>query len=429
MTAASQGHSRELDAAHWLVDIASKVDKLLKCPGARDYFQTRIADYQRQVELQVQARVKLGEGRRKYFEDVVQHDKSLRSKRTKRREEWLSKGWKYEEFDTVKPKKKGGKVFALPAKKGEPRRFVGRHVSIRGWVPPELSDEKEPKPNTLLSRYVYMRGTSKCDTPIEKQCAMLGAIHDALLPDTGTAYQAPTPKSDRSWDKDLLYRANIDYTEYLDGIKHVYSPLKVGGRPGVHGAEFAAYCCDLTYRSAIESYLADVEKDVVEKAKGEESNGAQPLSAGPTPDTTAIALEVGRILAPPLDRIAAAVEAGAAKQPQVGTGPGQFTDATGKDDGRPIPKYVEKAYLSYLFAQQNMKGFGPKTTDRQVYEWLKNVGMGLENWSLPKDYDLPPGLGTWKRYVRAGRQRSGNQKNTPRTGRPHGGSVVNEQGI
>lgn len=68
---------------------------------------------------------------------------------------------------------------------------------------------------------------------------------------------------------------------------------------------------------------------------------------------------------------------------------------------------IVKAYQSYEIAiKQNPQLTGKK--DKDVYDWLKEYGH--------EDYRLPA-FETWQRYLRAGRNHYGTQKNTPRAGR------------
>jgi hypothetical protein len=67
----------------------------------------------------------------------------------------------------------------------------------------------------------------------------------------------------------------------------------------------------------------------------------------------------------------------------------------------------EKAYQSYDVAINQKPELAGKT-DKEVYKWLKPNGID--------DYILPT-FNTWQRQVRAGRNKYGTQKNTPRGGR------------
>jgi len=75
-----------------------------------------------------------------------------------------------------------------------------------------------------------------------------------------------------------------------------------------------------------------------------------------------------------------------------------------------LTKAQQLAYASYQYAIDHNPALAD-ATDREVYQWLKEYGYeGQENYRLPS-------FETWKRYVGAGRQFHGTQKNTRRAGR------------
>jgi hypothetical protein len=87
---------------------------------------------------------------------------------------------------------------------------------------------------------------------------------------------------------------------------------------------------------------------------------------------------------------------------------------------------ARKSYVAYLLAERRA---GRKLQDREAYELLRDEDV-LENASTPElaDYHLPT-LDTWTRHLRTARKELGEQKNTPRRGRPHGPSVIRQDQI
>ncbi len=82
-----------------------------------------------------------------------------------------------------------------------------------------------------------------------------------------------------------------------------------------------------------------------------------------------------------------------------------------------LPDRVLAACSSYRIAEQRMDP--PAKTDREAYEWLE------EHSELTEGYTLPS-FETWTRYLRDGRQKIGEQKNRPRSGRSAGSSIVSQ---
>jgi hypothetical protein len=87
-----------------------------------------------------------------------------------------------------------------------------------------------------------------------------------------------------------------------------------------------------------------------------------------------------------------------------------------------LSERVRNAFQSYEYAVGKQQG--QRLTARQAYEWLVEQGLPdqLAGYSLPN-------LDTWERYLRKARLALGEQKNTPRAGRPHGRSVVRQDEI
>jgi len=248
---------QEASTQRWLADIASKVDELLERPGAMDRFQSMIEEYEQQGIRRLQKLRKWNKRRRRYFEKVISHNKSPRTKETKRRKKLESKGWRYEEYDTRK-------VFALPAKKGYPRTYgVGPIIVRKGWVRPGLVAEgRPPEADKLFSL--------ESEAPVEKKYALLGVIHDAVLRGTRKAYRPP----ERDWSgTDGEKRAqDLEYLRFVAYEQHVCrftETLKAGARD-----DPAHRVCHPAYQGNIESFFKDVEKDVREKGKRKGSEAA-----------------------------------------------------------------------------------------------------------------------------------------------------------
>ena len=81
--------------------------------------------------------------------------------------------------------------------------------------------------------------------------------------------------------------------------------------------------------------------------------------------------------------------------------------ASGKAGDTKLTPAEEKAYQSYDYAIEKNSELAGKA-DKDVHKWLKENGID--------DYILPT-FNTWQRQVRAGRNKYGTQKNTPRGGR------------
>jgi hypothetical protein len=84
-----------------------------------------------------------------------------------------------------------------------------------------------------------------------------------------------------------------------------------------------------------------------------------------------------------------------------------------------LPPSHEKAYRQYKDATDKNPTQLNGATDREVYEWLQKHA---------EDEKLPS-LDSWARYLRNARRHYGDQKNTPRAGRPTGKSVVRKDEI
>jgi hypothetical protein len=84
-----------------------------------------------------------------------------------------------------------------------------------------------------------------------------------------------------------------------------------------------------------------------------------------------------------------------------------------------LPPSREKAFRQYLQAVSNNPTQLNGATDREVYDWLE---VHSEGERLPR-------FDTWSRYLREARDHYSAQKNTARTGRVTGKSVVSEDEI
>jgi hypothetical protein len=122
--------------------------------------------------------------------------------------------------------------------------------------------------------------------------------------------------------------------------------------------------------------------------------------------------------------------------PPQNTGGGRVLPSGGEQSNEPTDpaeilkklKSVErKAYFSYRFAESIA---GIQLTDREAYERLREDGIPEDRGDMGEltDYRLPD-FDTWTRYLRAARKELGEQKYTPRHGRPSGGSVVHRDQI
>ena len=74
------------------------------------------------------------------------------------------------------------------------------------------------------------------------------------------------------------------------------------------------------------------------------------------------------------------------------------------------------AFNAHEIAVLKMRVTDP--TDKQVYAWIEAHTEVLDDYTLPS-------CDTWARQVRAARRACGKQKNTPRSGRPHGNTIIN----
>jgi hypothetical protein len=95
-----------------------------------------------------------------------------------------------------------------------------------------------------------------------------------------------------------------------------------------------------------------------------------------------------------------------------------------------LPVCVERAWNSHNFAKTQSQDLKTET-DKAVYEWLKWNGCH-EYSSKGDDEDGKPPLPrfeTWQKYIRVMRNKTGTQKNSPRTGRPHGQSIVSSKDV
>ena len=114
-----------------------------------------------------------------------------------------------------------------------------------------------------------------------------------------------------------------------------------------------------------------------------------------------------------LERVKAKME----RQAQIAAG-----ELDGEEDAQDmaLPERAKTAYDQYLRALPECTGKdGRAPTDRQCHDWLK----------AHNDGDPLPAFDTWQRYVRQTRRCYGQQKNTPRAGRPHGRSIVSSKDI
>jgi hypothetical protein len=73
----------------------------------------------------------------------------------------------------------------------------------------------------------------------------------------------------------------------------------------------------------------------------------------------------------------------------------------------------EAAYQAFLYAEEKIGG--PPSYE-QAYHYLRENG--------PSDYELPPSVETFGKYVRDARRYHAKQKNSPRARRSHGSSIV-----
>jgi len=89
---------------------------------------------------------------------------------------------------------------------------------------------------------------------------------------------------------------------------------------------------------------------------------------------------------------------------------------------------VRKAYWSFLCAEAECER---RLEDREAYDWLRENGIDAskEDAGELEGYELPDEFDTWSRYLRGARKAIGEQKYTPRRGRPTGGSMVRRDQI
>jgi len=94
-----------------------------------------------------------------------------------------------------------------------------------------------------------------------------------------------------------------------------------------------------------------------------------------------------------------------------------------------LPSAARKAYLAYEFVELAVDG--KKLTDQKAYDYLEEHGIpeDAEVSAELFDYELPEHFESWARSVRTARNVMDAQKHTSRSGRPMGGSVVNESQI
>jgi hypothetical protein len=86
-----------------------------------------------------------------------------------------------------------------------------------------------------------------------------------------------------------------------------------------------------------------------------------------------------------------------------------------------LSKVVRLAYWSYLVAE---KKAGHQLEDQKAWNLLDEEGLPQSaDLGELADYELP-NFETWSRYVREARKALGENKYTPRAGRPKGGSIV-----
>jgi hypothetical protein len=93
---------------------------------------------------------------------------------------------------------------------------------------------------------------------------------------------------------------------------------------------------------------------------------------------------------------------------------GMPSTTLGSVHGHTLARRYQRAWTQYTRAIQQ-GGFDGTPTDRDAYGWL------LQNEG---DLSGMPEFHTWGRYLRGARNFHGAQKNQPRHGRAHGGSVV-----
>ncbi|MBN2023910.1 MAG: hypothetical protein JW809_14095 [Pirellulales bacterium] len=89
---------------------------------------------------------------------------------------------------------------------------------------------------------------------------------------------------------------------------------------------------------------------------------------------------------------------------------------------RSLTPAVRQAYLAYQCAERKAE---KRLTDRKAYDLFRKEGIPTNQGDLGEieDYKLPT-FDTWSRCLRVARRSLGEQKNTPRAGRPRGRSIV-----
>lgn len=89
-----------------------------------------------------------------------------------------------------------------------------------------------------------------------------------------------------------------------------------------------------------------------------------------------------------------------------------------------LPGRFRMSYVQYKAAEEALGRDGKRVKYADAYRWLKQVKENQPSLAEQLELSSLMDLGTWQRYVRAGRRFYGEQANTPRHGRPHGGSIV-----
>lgn len=101
------------------------------------------------------------------------------------------------------------------------------------------------------------------------------------------------------------------------------------------------------------------------------------------------------------------------------------TKATGDEPNRyaaldKLKPAYRKAYLAFLCAEAKTER---RLQDRDAWDWLNENGTDGAGSGELDGYELPT-FASWARYLRSARQAVGEQKYTPRSARPTGGSIV-----
>jgi hypothetical protein len=99
-------------------------------------------------------------------------------------------------------------------------------------------------------------------------------------------------------------------------------------------------------------------------------------------------------------------------------------EGEGQDPVRGVTRAPRLAYRAFDAAQRRAER---ELEDREAYDLLKEEGMPEEDGALA-DY-LLPAFDTWARYLRVARKALGEQKYSPRAGRPTGKSIVRKNEI